>query len=255
VKGSYNLSLLQSDEGWNCAGDQWPPKQNLRVLASRETQPQDDALRKESGIRPSVFPALRANSPFPPGEFGIVTRWRPRVRLLTPLDRIQAPFLFATGKKRAQVISDAQDDVHESGCRGRCPGERLRCADGRAGWEPFGYHPEMGGYPDLFNHLLKRYEAPNIHNVSDGDGCPPRHLRRQLFSLRVRGTVWLHPWRPALCCSGISTRPHRIRHYCALGLSAYSSRGREMLAPRQMENAASDKWRTGRPYWAAPGAP
>ena len=45
----------------------------------------------------------------------------------------------------------------------RGPGERLRCADGRAGWEPFGYHPKMGGYPGLFNHLLKilRYSSCN----------------------------------------------------------------------------------------------
>jgi len=43
--------------------------------------------------------------------------------------------LFANEKKRAQVIFHAQEDANGSVRRGRGPGERLRGAEGRAGWD------------------------------------------------------------------------------------------------------------------------
>ena len=33
------------------------------------------------------------------------------------------------------------------------------------GKEPFGYHPEMGGYPDLYNHLLACERMVTFHTV------------------------------------------------------------------------------------------
>ena len=39
-----------------------------------------------------------------------------------------------------------------------------------SGKEPFGYHPEMGGYPDLYNHLLAVATAlcPWVHENGNG---------------------------------------------------------------------------------------
>ena len=101
--------------------------------------------------------------------------------------------------------------------------------------------------------VKRRHEAPTVRNLSD-DGGRAQFLRWELFSLRVRGAVGLHSWRPTLRCPGISMPPQRPRLYRGLCLRAYSSHRREMSAARQMASAAGEEWRFGRSCWAAPSA-